>query len=478
VTSIRPLRARLVALAAAAVLLRAGTPATVAAPITGALPCDLATTERIVAIGDVHGAYDRFIALLRAAGLIDARQRWTGGRAVLVQTGDVVDRGPDSRRALDLLRRLEGEASRAGGRVVPLLGNHEVMGMLGDLSYVSAGEYAAFRSADSEELRERYYRVVADNAAARARAAGQPFDEAAFRARFLDATPLGSVELQLAFGPNGEYGRWFRQRHAAVKINDMIFVHGGISPDAAALGCAGISETVRAELKAIPVRDPAQLATFLITSDDGPLWYRGLALEPEIVFSAEVDRILERLKARTIVVGHTVAAGARITARFGGRVVQIDTGMLGGSFFPGGRASALEIHNGRFTAIYEDGREDLPIRPVPQAAAAPSAIGSAAGYAELGEPGCDRLTMGCRAHPLVDIEDAAVDADVERPARRVRLIGIDHSVRLRDAACRIAQERIIDAERLGKGLVRFGRIDAGGEIRHVERPNLVATLTE
>src|SRR5262245_13373628 len=68
-------------------------------------PCNIQTTERVVAIGDVHGAYDPFVALLRATGLTDGRGRWTGGRAILVQTGDVVDRGPDSRRVLDLLRR-------------------------------------------------------------------------------------------------------------------------------------------------------------------------------------------------------------------------------------------------------------------------------------------------------------------------------------------------------------------------------------
>ena len=76
--------------------------------------CDLRTTERIVAVGDVHGAYDGLVGILRTAGIIDGRARWSGGRAILVQTGDVVDRGPDSRKALDLLRRLEarGHAGR------------------------------------------------------------------------------------------------------------------------------------------------------------------------------------------------------------------------------------------------------------------------------------------------------------------------------------------------------------------------------
>src|SRR5262245_42866913 len=86
--------------------------------------CAVDGVERIVAIGDVHGAYDRFADLLKTAGLIDDRLHWVGGHAHLIQTGDVVDRGPDSLQALDLLRRLQGEAEKTGGAVHPLIGNH------------------------------------------------------------------------------------------------------------------------------------------------------------------------------------------------------------------------------------------------------------------------------------------------------------------------------------------------------------------
>src|SRR5688500_13404689 len=84
-------------------------------------PCAIETTERVVAVGDVHGAYERFTGILRAARLIDDRDRWIGGRSLLIQTGDILDRGADSRRVIDLLRRLERDAARAGGRVFPLL---------------------------------------------------------------------------------------------------------------------------------------------------------------------------------------------------------------------------------------------------------------------------------------------------------------------------------------------------------------------
>jgi hypothetical protein len=342
---------------AAAVLFRYGTFTDAAQDIATA-SCAIETTERVVAVADVQGAYDRFVSILRAAGLIDGRQRWSGGHAVFVQTGDVLDRGPDSRRALDLLRRMEGEASRAGGRVHALLGNHEVMRMLGDLRYVSTGEYAAFRSTDSEELRERYYRAVLPDAAARAKASNQRFDEAAFRAGFLDQTPLGWVEMQIAFGPKGEYGRWLRERDTMVTINGTVFVHGGISRTVATMGCATVNATVRSELTTAPASlSPQQVAALLASREDGPLWYRGLAQENEPAFASELDAILLELQASAIVVGHTVTADGRLTSRFGGRVVQLDTGMLGGAFYPAGRASALEIRNGQFTAIYEDRRE-------------------------------------------------------------------------------------------------------------------------
>ncbi len=340
--------------------------------------CWIETTERIVAVGDVHGAYDRFVAILRQAGLIDARQRWSGGRAILVQTGDVLDRGPDSRRVLDLLRRLEGEAVRAGGRVYALLGNHEVMRIVGDWRYVSAGEVAGFRALDSEELRERYYGVLVPRAEAAAKTAAVTFDEPAFRKRFLDATPLGSVEMQIAFGPRETYGRWVRDRLAMVRINGIVFLHGGISPAVAAMGCAAVNATVRTELAmASPATDPQEQQKMLIGREDGPLWYRGLAEAQAPVSGADVGAILQNLDARAIVIGHTVTPGSRIHARFDGRVVQIDTGMLGGTFYPDGRASALEIRGNTLTAIYEDRRDVLtgtapPLPPSPQPASAPA----------------------------------------------------------------------------------------------------------
>ena len=316
--------------------------------------CNIRTTERIVAVGDVHGAFDRFVAILQEAGLIDRRRRWSGGRAILVQTGDVVDRGPDSREALDLLRKLEGEAARAGGRVYALLGNHEVMRLHNHRQYISAGEYQEFKTIDSEDLRERAFELVAKENADRARAAGQAFDDRAFRKLFFEENPLGSVEMQIAFSPTGEYGKWVRERDAVIKINDILFLHGGISPAVAPMGCAAINKTIRDELK-LPA--PAEPDKFLATRADGPLWYRGLVDGTAGIGAAEIDAIMKPFDARAIVIGHTSSVDYKIKAVFEGRVVLIDTGMLNGTFYPGGVPSALEIAGETWTAIYEGKRE-------------------------------------------------------------------------------------------------------------------------
>ena len=112
--------------------------------------------DRVVALSDLHGDHGAFVDTLTAAEVVDSEQRWAAGETHLVIVGDILDRGDDSRDSMDLLMRLEKEAESAGGRVHVLIGNHEAMVLIGDLRYVSAGEYAAFRAEVSDEERQRY----------------------------------------------------------------------------------------------------------------------------------------------------------------------------------------------------------------------------------------------------------------------------------------------------------------------------------
>ena len=137
---------------------------TLAAILTGTLLCvptlplTAQTSPRVVAIGDIHGSIDGFSRILKTAGLTDLNGRWAGGTAHLIQTGDYMDRGTGTRAVLDLLMALEPQAKRAGGRALALLGNHEVMNLIGDTRDATAEIFATFTDAKSEARREEAWR--------------------------------------------------------------------------------------------------------------------------------------------------------------------------------------------------------------------------------------------------------------------------------------------------------------------------------
>jgi hypothetical protein len=281
--------------------------------------------SRIVVVGEVHGDLAALVAILVDAGVIDNRRTWKGGTTIFVQTGDLPDRGPHSRKVMDLLIDLEKQARKAGGRVYALLGNHEVMNMLGDLRYVTPEEYASYRSLDSEKLRENVFLASADPARR---------EDPAYRSAWMADKPLGWVELIRAFSKQGKYGRWLRQHDTVAKIGTTLFLHGGISPKYATLQADEINTRIKTALAS----DTPNAET-LLTDQEGPLWYRGLALGPEADLGAHVDALLAFHGVSRIVVGHTVAPGV-VLPRFGGKVILNDVGL---SAVYGGPRSSLEI---------------------------------------------------------------------------------------------------------------------------------------
>jgi hypothetical protein len=295
--------------------------------------------ERVVAIGDVHGDCDQFVAVLRSAELIDAQGKWTGGKTHLVQTGDLLDRGPDSRKAMDLLIRLEEEARQAGGAVHALIGNHEAMNLYGDLRYVSPGEYAAFRDANSEKARDEFYKEEQKR-----------FPD---RKRWDADHPLGFAEHRRAFGPTGTYGKWIRGHNAIIQIDETLFLHGGLSPTFSEWSVRKINEQVRSELE-----DFAKLQGGIVREEDGPLWYRGLAQGDEKILEPQVDALLKNHKAQRIVIGHTFTEGA-IVPRLGGKVLMIDIG-LARLYDPKLRMACLVLEKGKPVVLHRGKRLELP----------------------------------------------------------------------------------------------------------------------
>jgi hypothetical protein len=211
---------------------------------------------RIVAIGDVHGDADALTALLTRAGLIDGAKRWSGGTAVLVQTGDLLDRGTQVREVFDLLMSLEGEASAAGGRVIVLNGNHEGMNATGELRDVAPATFTRFADAQSEERRASAFADWTKLAAKRRTALHDADPDLPIPALYSEpqrdawmaAHPPGFLEYLEAFGPTGKYGRWVRQHGALVRLDDVVFLHGGIDPEAAPKTLDDVSKEIQKEL--------------------------------------------------------------------------------------------------------------------------------------------------------------------------------------------------------------------------------------
>lgn len=284
-----------------------------------------AQPQRIVVVGDVHGDAKQLKTQLRQAGLIDRRQRWAGGDSVLVQLGDLTDRGPDSLKAIRLLQGLNEQASKQGGHVEVLVGNHEMMNVIGDLRYVHEGEYKAFRDANSKARQNAYYEQVkaAELAAVKEGEATPEFDREhrkAFNAEF----PLGYVEHRLAWQATGDLGKWVLENKTVAKIGDTLFVHAGVSQAYKSMTISEINTRVRTAL-IDPV--PSEDETLIIDDQQGPLWYRGWARLAETPENHQaLDEVLAAFSVQRMVIAHTPLLPT-VLPRFDGKILMVDVGM-------------------------------------------------------------------------------------------------------------------------------------------------------
>ena len=362
------------------------------------------TSSRVVAVGDVHGDLDALVSILQKAGIIDDQRRWSGGNATLVQTGDILDRGAQDRQVMDLLMELEQEAPKGGGRVVVLLGNHEMMNIMGDLSYVAPAVYNSFVDGESEQRRQKAYQDYLKLTKQRAQALGKTTEITSdLEPQWMEEHPPGFVEYREALKPKGKYGSWLRKRPAIVQIEDTLFLHGGIHPNLATLKVQEINQRIKEEIQAFDtftrhmvqeklilsfftlseivsaaqeevewreaeagkenpqltlLKEFLNFGSWLSTHPDGPLWFRGFAQWSQEEGAQQLPQLLRAYGVKRFVVGHTPQLPVQIQMRLQGKIFLIDTGMLS-SYYRGGGASALEIQDGKFTAIYLNSREEL-----------------------------------------------------------------------------------------------------------------------
>lgn len=319
---------------------------TLAAPAFAQAQWD--NVSRVVAIADLEGDYDKFTDMLHTAQLIDARNNWTGGATHLVQLGDIPDRGPNTRMVMDLLIRLEPQARRAGGRVHALIGNHEAMNIEGDLRYTHPGEFAAFATRNSARERDRYYQRFIRALRANPPASGLPAFDAAYRAQWDEEHPLGWVEHRAAWAPRGRYGRWVAAHDAVIRINDTLFLHGGLGPSFAAAPRVAMNDDVRLGVRGLTSRTYPDI----VHNQEGPLWYRGLSQNPEETERANLETILRSQAVARVIVGHTKVTST-VLPRFNGRVLIADIAVPRGHSDP---HAFLIFENGAWTTVHRGQR--------------------------------------------------------------------------------------------------------------------------
>jgi hypothetical protein len=303
---------------------------------------------KIVAVGDLHGDYDQYIRLLQQNKLIDRKLKWRGDDTHFVQLGDVTDRGPDSLKIIRHLQKLAKQANKAGGKVHVLVGNHEAMNIQTDLRYVHPGEYAALVTKKSPKLQGRYLDLIF-----RSLLAANP-ELASTRQETLRQLgkrfPLGYVEHRSLWEPGQELAKWYARRNTVVQLNDTIFLHGGLNPHQETFpSLEEINSTISKEFAPGGVPN-------LSSSESGPLWYRGLAKNPEVTELPAVVRMLEHYSATRIVVAHSPTNGA-VMPRFDGRIVLADVGIS--KHYGSGLANVV-IEADDVDVVHRGERFDLP----------------------------------------------------------------------------------------------------------------------
>ncbi len=271
-----------------------------------------------------------------------------------------MDRGPDAKKIFVLLKKLEEEAEEAGGKVHMLIGNHEEMN-ISDIAfdrrgYVPVEQLMSFLPAEYIEKEERKIRKRLripssdeDDSKSEINPNIRAFWEEKIR-NSMNVTLLTRRHVRWHYIRefNKNYAPWILQHNAVIKINGIVFVHGGISEKYSTWPLKKLNDRLRRELDMFRVarllgREPRP--TYEIVFDEnGPLWYRDYSYRgPE--FEPILDKILKNLSATSIVTAHTpqqVKNEAEMS-RYSGKVWIIDTNIS--SVYPQGKLSALIIES-------------------------------------------------------------------------------------------------------------------------------------
>ncbi|TZF96076.1 hypothetical protein FW781_11620 [Chryseobacterium panacisoli] len=228
------------------------------------------------ATSDIEGGIMGFILMLRKAGIINDNYKWSYGGGHLFIMGDVFDRGQYVSQCLWLIYKLEQEAMAAGGKVHFILGNHDIMNLIGNFKYVNP-KYSA------------------------------------------NTLVLGET-LTTLYDANSELGKWLRSKNMIERAGNTLFLHAGISPEVIALNqsVTTLNTYVNPVINKMCTSPDCKTAT---SSTYGLYWYRGMA--QQALTQTQVNSILTALNAERAFIGHTILNNT-ITLLYETKVVDLD----------------------------------------------------------------------------------------------------------------------------------------------------------
>ena len=271
-------------------------------------------SDRLLVMSDIEGNFAAFKKLLQANGVMDENFNWTFGDGNLVLVGDFFDRGWQVTELLWLIYSLEDKAKAAGGYVHFVLGNHEIMNMSNDFRYLHG--------------------------------------------KYLESAMLLNEKYQILYGDNSELGRWLRTKNIIEKIGDLLFIHGGISPEINRMDITvtEINDLARPYYADTTYNYPDQKLD-TIFGDMGPFWYRGYYMGTKRAGQSEVDSTLDKFNVRRIIHGHTIVRDT-ISIWFNNRIINTDV------HHAVGKSEALLIEGKKFYRVNNKGERFLLPDPV------------------------------------------------------------------------------------------------------------------
>jgi hypothetical protein len=265
------------------------------------MPATLPPQERIVVLGDIHGDFTMLTHLLRKAKVINKSNKWIGGNTIIVQVGDQIDScrpnksgdclNPDyikndkaeDLKVLRFMTELHSDAESHGGAVYSLVGNHELMNVDGDMSYVSLENLNEFG---------------------------------------------GEFGRQMAFKPGGEIAKFVAcSRPLSLIIGSNLFVHAGFEPELIKKYNIDDINKLMALYLLDELRNPNIFREDFMIKSNSPLWTRAYSKITNDKCKKILIPLQKTYKVGRIYVGHTPQIENGINSACDGKIWRTDIGI-------------------------------------------------------------------------------------------------------------------------------------------------------